>query len=383
MHTIARHFIISITVLLCESHVLAADAVDAMPPKFIADVTIEGKASRTGIIWGNTTNGITVGISSVTTSLLFPIWPSINVYLESLGSKTTSWGNLSRSMFILELDGQLYSEQSYGGKRLLTDENRLGPISVDTAWFHKIEKAVPYQIIYDTAPAPILTEGRHSLRVFYKSDQKLLPGPLLSILVKLRPYPMQNGVREIERALSDWKSNLGPYQVADLAVRMRMVGARDALVTMLKNNDQGMRQAAASALGVLGNDTVIPTLKDLAVNDVWIIRNTAIESLVKLGEPFKVSWAEPIIKSKDPAAFQNAIWLVRKYAGEDALATLIRCLDMNDPSVKNYYNYTLVSQIGACGGPQLKYYHDFDGKGTPEQVEENRKTLDKMKNWSR
>lgn len=381
MNGIARYIIIGTTVLLYNSHVFAADAVDAMPPKFIADITIEGKSSKIGIVWGDTTNGIAVGISSVTTSLLFPIWPSINVYLESLGGKTASWGNLSRSMFVLELDGQLYSEQSFGGKRLLTTENQLGPIPVDTAWFHKIEKATAYQVIYDTAPAPVLSSGRHSLRIFYKSDRQLIPGALLSILVKLRPYPMKEGVKEIERALTDRKSYLGAYQIADLAVRMQMYGARSALVAVLKNSDLNMRQAAARALGAIGDASVIPDLKSMALNDEWAVRNTAIESLLKLGEPFKISLVEPIIKSKDPMAFQNAIRLVVKYGGKEAAPTLIRSLDMNDPSVKSYYNYTLVSQIGSCGGPQLKYHHDFEGKGTPEQVEENLKTLKEMKNW--
>jgi len=382
MNGIIRGFIIATIVLLHNSSVLATDAVESMPPRFIADITIEGKSNPSEILWGDTVNGMAVGISSVTTSLLSPIWPTVYAYLENRGNNAISWAIQSRSMFVLELDGQRYSESNLGGKgSTFKIGDRLGPIPVDTVWFHKIEKAAPYQVIYDSASAPILLAGKHSLRIFYQSDQQLIPSSLLSISVKLRTYPMQEGVKEIAQGLTDRKSYRGRYQIADLAARMRMSGARSAVAAMLKDSDAKMRQAAARALGDIGDASVIPDLKLLALNDEWGVRNTAIESLVKLGEPFKSAWVEPIIKSKDLAVFQNAIWLERKYGGKKAAPTLIRCLDMNDPSVKSYYNYTLVWQIGACGGPQLKYHHASDGKGTTEQVEENRKTLAKMKNW--
>ena len=72
---------------------------------------------------------------------------------------------------------------------------------------------------------------------------------------------------------------------------------------------------------------------------------------------------------------------MRRHAGPEAAATLVGCLDMSNASADNYYNYTLVWQIAACGGPKLKYHHDFDSGGTPGQVEANRKTLSALKAW--
>jgi WD40 repeat protein len=107
------------------------------------------------------------------------------------------------------------------------------------------------------------------------------------------------------------------------------------------------------------------------------VRLSAAQALVSLGEPLDPAWVEPVIKSKHHV-FQNAIWLVRRHAGKEAVPALIRCLDANNPEVNNYYNYTLVWQIHASGGPDLKYHHDFDNKGTPEQVAENRKVLSEL-----
>ena len=91
------------------------------------------------------------------------------------------------------------------------------------------------------------------------------------------------------------------------------------------------------------------------------------------------NWVVPIIKSKDTRVFQNAIWLVHRHTGDPAAPTLIRCPDMEDPSVASYDNCTPLWPIGACGGPNLKY----NGKGTAQQVEENRKVLAQLQQWHR
>ena len=74
---------------------------------------------------------------------------------------------------------------------------------------------------------------------------------------------------------------------------------------------------------------------------------------------------------------------MRRHAVDQAVPALIRCLDAVDPSVASYYNYTLVWQIGACGGPILQYHHDFDGKGAAAQVAENRHVLAQLREWLR
>lgn len=81
--------------------------------------------------------------------------------------------------------------------------------------------------------------------------------------------------------------------------------------------------------------------------------------------------------------FQKAIWFVRRNAGTNAAACRINCLDLGNPSVTNYYNYTLTWQIHACGGPKLTCHDDFHKEGTPDQVDENRRTLQALVDWRR
>lgn len=355
----------------------ASEPIDAMPPKHLAEISTQQNSASSGdIIWGTPVDGLSVGISSVTTSVVSPLWPIVYTYLENRGTTAILGVIQSRSMFILELDGQTYAEINCGGKYSpFPPGDRYGPISVDSIWFHPTTKVRPDKIINETDQVPYLSEGPHTLQLFYNLNGHRIPSPVISFNVKLRPYPINEGVDEITRRLKD-----RDYQIADLAARLRLVETRSALAATLKHSDKWMRESAARALGIIGDASVIPDLKS-ALNDPYMgVRRYAIESLVKLGEPFQITWVEPVIKSKDPD-FQNVIWTVRRYGGDMAAPTLIRCLDMDDPSVKSYYNHTLVWQIGKCGGPQLQYYHDFDGKETSDQVEHNRKVLAEMKSW--
>ncbi len=163
---------------------------------------------------------------------------------------------------------------------------------------------------------------------------------------------------------------------------LRLSGCRDALVRALKDRDDTIRRYSAESLGEIGDPAAIKPLKVLLNDADMGVRLAAAASLVNLGEVLNVAWVEPIIKSKH-SVFQNAIWLVRRHGGDQAVPTLIRCLDTDDPSVNSYYNYTLVWQIAACGGPRLRYHHDFEAKGTPEQVQENQKVLAQLQGWPR
>jgi hypothetical protein len=198
----------------------------------------------------------------------------------------------------------------------------------------------------------------------------------------MQPYPMAAAVAQITKDLHDRDSYVRSM-AATVAGRLQLSGARAAVTEALNDPEFGVRNSAARTLGIIGDKSTIAALKPVLNDRDMNVRVSAITSLVELGEPFDTAWAEPIIRSKQGNAFQNAIWLVRRNAGQSAAPTLIRCLDMDDPSVRSYYNYTLVSAIGACGGPPLKYHHDFDGNGTLDQVENNRKVLAALKDWLR
>jgi hypothetical protein len=371
------------TGVAADSSAVPNDPSDAMPPRYLAAISIHGNPDPKDIVWGETRDGLAVGIARLRTSLESPVWPIIDAYLKNRGSVPITGAIQSRANFLLELDGQKYSEVNSGGKSWpLSPGKQLGPIAVDTIWFHRVDKLVPYQVVNDSAPAPTLSAGEHTLRLYFNLNNRLIPSAPVTFTVRLRPYPMEAGVAQIAKDLND-RNTYVRSMAAESAGRLRLSGARIAVTGALKDDDLGVRRSAARALGLIGNASTIKALKSVLDDRDMDVRVSAIESLVNLGAPFDIAWAEPIIRSKKDNAFENAVWLVRRYGGDMAAITLIRCLDMDDPSVKSYYNYTLVRQIGACGGPRLEYHHDFYANGTADQVEHNRKVLAEMQNWLR
>ena len=187
-------------------------------------------------------------------------------------------------------------------------------------------------------------------------------------------------VDAIVTALSDRDHNVRACAASALG-DMKSVAAVPALVAALNDADKSVRRTSAIALGKIGNRDAVKPLMKLIGDEAVEVRLAAQEALTALGEPFDAAPLISIIKSKQTNEFQNAIWFVRRNAGKDSVRILIQCLDTTDPSVSNYYNYTLVWQIAACGGPKLKYHHDFEGKGTDEQVQENKRTIQVLNPW--
>jgi hypothetical protein len=179
-------------------------------------------------------------------------------------------------------------------------------------------------------------------------------------------------------ALKDSDSSVRS-RAAHVLGKMKSKQAVPNLNAALKDGYYAVRQVAATALGNIGDKAAVGPLRQCVNDENMNVRLEFVKALQKLGEPFEKKLVVPVILSKEGNAFQSAIWFVRRNAGNQAAPILIRCLDMDDPSVSSYYNYTLVWQIRACGGPNLKYHHDFDGNGTEPQVEENRETLTALK----
>jgi hypothetical protein len=354
-----------------------------MPPRNIANISIDGNLNPKEITWGEPRDGLALGIARLRTSPVSPVWPIVDAYLENRGSERIAGTILSRESFRIELDGRAYSAGDYGGKgSTLFPGQQLGPVLVEGIWFHQIDKMAAVSPVDDNAPGPALSAGEHTLQIYFNWNGKLVPGASVTFAVDLQPYPMTAAVAQIARDLQHRDSHVRS-RAATLAGRLQLSGAHMAVRDALLDHEFSVRNSAARALGVIGDRSTIEALKPLLNDRDMDVRVSAIESRVKLGAPFDIAWAEPIVRSKQGNAFQNAIWLIRRHGRDLAAPTLIRCLDMNDPSVKSYYNYTLVWQIGACGGPQLRYHHDFDGNGTLDQVAHNRKVLTDMQEWLR
>lgn len=160
---------------------------------------------------------------------------------------------------------------------------------------------------------------------------------------------------------------------------LKLKGAIPFLGQTLSDTDYDVRVSAAHALGAIGDRIAIAVLKNGQDDPYVTVRFEVLSALVALGEPVDLPRVSEVIRTKAGNEFLSAIWLVRRQAPAEAVRTLIACLDFSDSSVASYYNYTLVWQIGACGGPKFAYHHESDGKGTAADAAENRRILDTMR----
>ena len=296
--------------------------------------------------------------------------------------------------FIVELDGAKYSQADFGGPVWpLPAGERYGPLTIETHSFAKVP-----DLKHDhtdekpgdkPAPAPVLTAGPHTLKVYFKPD-RMSPGK-----PEVKPVPSgEHAFHGLSGALPDGRCAVATFaremRQSDPDIRraaamaagyLRLSGCVKPLVAALKDEDAVVQRYAIDSLAQIGDRTAVGPVHEMLADARIDIRLAAAECLVQLGQPLNVAWVEPIIKSHETNAFQSAIWLVRRHAGDPAVPTLIRCLDADDPSVASYYNYTLIWQIGACGGPNLQYHHDFDGKGMAAQVADNRHVLAQLREW--
>ncbi|WP_221029827.1 HEAT repeat domain-containing protein [Actomonas aquatica] len=333
-------------------------------------------ASLDHIQWGEPNRGMTLGIEDIETSVTFPLSPVITIHLANQTDETISNLMRQRASFIVEIDGVMYGESSMGGAiGQLRPRETWGPYYLSTQYFKRIAPAK--RGVHDPdAPALTLTSGHHILRVHFGHMNSVVSPPI-AIEITMVPYPEAEAAIEFSQALRS--SNQDRRRDAALRTgELRVRGAIPALIDTLADRDPTTRRYAATSLGQIGDRAASETALRQSLNDPSMeVVFAAAEALVSCGVPLDTAWIEPVIRSEE-SIFQNAIWLIRRHAGEAAVPALIRCLDPNDPKVSSYYNYTLVWQIGACGGPSYRFNHDFDGKGTPEQVEENRQTLSRL-----
>jgi hypothetical protein len=197
----------------------------------------------------------------------------------------------------------------------------------------------------------------------------------------LGKHPDAQVCRVLIRAMHDPSDDWIRSRAANALGNMKFGEAQDALIDALDTGDHGVTYEAANALRNFRGERTIKALESHLSEPSMDVRLAYVETLAALGVPFNAEWIIPIIRSQKLNEFQNAIWFVRRNSGSNAPMILAACLDHENASATNYYNYTLAWQIGACGGPKLTYKHDFYREGTPEQIDENKKTLATFSAW--
>jgi hypothetical protein len=162
------------------------------------------------------------------------------------------------------------------------------------------------------------------------------------------------------------------------------------LCSLLQDESNSVRYVAAEAVGRLGDVRSFAVLTNCLTSADFTLRIAAVKGLVALNRPFQADWLTPIIRAarNNEANFRtynDAIVLMSLSGGDQAAPGLVSCLDFDNPSVKDWYNFYLLQYIGANWEPKYyhyyKWHHDPNRDGTDEELAENRQILSELKSW--
>jgi RNA polymerase sigma factor (sigma-70 family) len=179
-----------------------------------------------------------------------------------------------------------------------------------------------------------------------------------------------------------------PAGIAAVLTALGRTGSPRALAPLLKALDapeEVSARGAISGLAALGGKEALAALRRCAAKGELGRRVPAAEALVTtLRQPFEPHWLFPVIRvgktfphGGRPA--HDAIHLIRWHGGERAIPALIHCLDLKDPAPRAHmaswiFNY----RQQQAGWPNVAWHYD---PKTPQQLDENRKTLRQLRAW--
>jgi len=160
------------------------------------------------------------------------------------------------------------------------------------------------------------------------------------------------------------------------------------ICSLLQDKSNSVRYVAALAIGRLGDARSFAVLTNLLIDSDYFLRIAAVKGLVTLNRPFQADWLTPIIRAAHNneanfRAYHEAIVQMCLSRSDQVASGLVSCLDFDNPSVKDWYNWYLLQYIEDHDG--LKYYykwhHDANRDGTEEELAENRQILSELKTW--
>jgi HEAT repeats len=164
----------------------------------------------------------------------------------------------------------------------------------------------------------------------------------------------------------------------------------ERLEKALADEDADVRRAAVRGLALYGGDRAVAVLKRCAADEDLVRRESAVQALESLRQPLQAQWLQPLIlagkrygyPTNDGPNPNEALRLLRMYAGDEAAPAMVSCLDFENPAVRSYYNYVILGALEATpGAPKATWNNDPNAEGTLQQIEENRKTLEKLRAW--
>lgn len=195
-------------------------------------------------------------------------------------------------------------------------------------------------------------------------------------------FPNASGVDALLAAVSRTKS---PSRAREVLLQSlgttKSERALSILSQSLEDTELGIRLAAVDGLARMGGPDAIATLRKHAESDDLAFRFRVVRTLAqKLRVPIDPDLLTPILMCRrhNSREWLDSLSTLRIRCGEDALPVLLSVVDFDRPwSHRNFW--ILHNARYAKGAPEFDYIYDPNSRGTPEQHEENRKLLARLK----
>ncbi|MDA1051812.1 MAG: HEAT repeat domain-containing protein, partial [Planctomycetota bacterium] len=152
----------------------------------------------------------------------------------------------------------------------------------------------------------------------------------------------------------------------------------------LGREEDVLRRAAVSAVVRFAPADAAAALRLYAEDEDMNFRETVIRTLAEtLRVPIDAEQLAPVIRSRRGTnTIGDAPRLLRLYTDDKAAPTLLGCLDFDDASIRHYYNMTIIqNQLSCQTGLAIPWLGDLNRDGTPEEEQQNRETLARLKVW--
>jgi len=157
----------------------------------------------------------------------------------------------------------------------------------------------------------------------------------------------------------------------------------DIIVRSLANDEDSIRRAALDAVINYPAEQAASALLPYTTDSDMDFREAVVRKLAEsLKQPIDPQWLVPVVKSRNGArSIGDVPRLLRLYTGDKAAPALLSSLDFDNPAVRNYSNMTIMDNQLACDGLAVPWIADLNRDGTPEEIEQNRRTLQCIKHW--
>jgi HEAT repeat protein len=241
--------------------------------------------------------------------------------------------------------------------------------------------------------AAILALGRFATTAAEAVALKALRDPEVAIQIAAASAL---GEIKTEAAVDALLSRLGEVNPDLASTILRALGrtrsprALERIEKAITGEDVILRRSAAAGMAEFGGDRAIAVLKRCAADQDIGRREAVLLALEHLNQPLQPEWILPLIIAGRDYGYTNhtapnpneAVRLLRLYGGEGSTSALVSCIDFDNPSVRCYFSFVVFNDLAARrDAPKATWHNDPNADGTPEQIEENTKTLKRLRSW--